>query len=114
MRVHASIAMGSLSRGLAATDRIHQRAFAQDAEAHRREMIKLLNEDYMYNADGAGAAYTANEELWSQFEDFDGQRRVRRRRLLLGLDARIPREELRAHALHLVPRPLLRKRGEPK
>lgn len=68
-----SIAIGNLSRGLAGTDRIHQRAFANDAEMHRREMVKLLNDDYMYNAGSAGAAYTANEELWAEFEDFDGQ-----------------------------------------
>ena len=71
--VTPSIAVGNLSRGFAGTDRVHQRAFAQDAEMHRREMIKLLNEDYMYNAGGVGAAYTANEELWAQFGDFDGQ-----------------------------------------
>ena len=68
-----SIAVGNLSRGFAGTDRIHQGAFARDAEAHRREMIKLLNEDYMYNAGGVGAVYTANKELWSRFEDFAGQ-----------------------------------------
>jgi ABC-2 type transport system permease protein len=67
------IAIGSLSRGLAGADRVHQRAFAQDAEMHRREMIKLLNEDYMYNAGVSGASYTANENLWAEFSDFDGQ-----------------------------------------
>ena len=61
----------NLSRGLAGTDRTHQRTFAQAAEEHRREMIQMLNEDYMFNADGAGAAYTADEELWARFEDLD-------------------------------------------
>ena len=61
----------SLSRGIAGTDRTHQREFAQAAEAHRREMVQLLNEDYMYNADGAGYSYTAGAELWSRFEDLD-------------------------------------------
>ena len=66
-----SIAAASLSRGIAGTDRIHQREFAQAAEAHRREMVQLLNEDYMFNAGDAGYAYTADAELWARFEDLD-------------------------------------------
>ncbi len=66
-----AIAAGSLSRGIAGTDRAHQRDFAQAAEAHRREMIELLNEDFMYNAGDAGYGYTGNADLWSQFEDLD-------------------------------------------
>ncbi|MDJ0940511.1 MAG: DUF3526 domain-containing protein [Woeseiaceae bacterium] len=68
-----SIAAANLSRGVAGTDRIHQREFSKAAEAHRREMVQLLNEDYMYNADGAGYAYTAGTDLWAQFEDLDHQ-----------------------------------------
>ena len=60
-----------LSRGVAGTDRIHQQAFTTAAELHRREMIKLLNEDYMFNAGDDGAAYTANAVLWERFEDFE-------------------------------------------
>lgn len=66
-----AVAVANLSRGIAGTDRVHQRAFAQAAEAHRREMIKLLNEDYMYNAGDSGSAYTAGAELWAEFEDLD-------------------------------------------
>lgn len=66
-----AVAMESLARGLAGTDRVHQREFAQAAEAHRREMIQILNEDYMYNAGDVGAAYTADASLWDKFEDFD-------------------------------------------
>ena len=65
-----TVATSSLSRGIAGTDRTHQRNFANAAEQHRRTMIKMLNEDYMYNAAGAGAAYTANEALWAEFDDF--------------------------------------------
>ncbi|MEM7765780.1 MAG: ABC transporter permease subunit [Pseudomonadota bacterium] len=66
-----TIAATNLSRAIAGTDRTHQRAFAEAAEDHRRAMVKLLNEDYMYNAGEAGYSYTANESLWAQFEDLD-------------------------------------------
>lgn len=66
-----AIAAGSLSRGAAGTDRAHQKAFTVAAELHRRDMIRLLNEDYMYNAGDAGSAYTADAVLWAQFEDLD-------------------------------------------
>ena len=36
-------------------------------------MVKLLNDDYMYNAGDAGYSYTANTELWSKFVDLDYQ-----------------------------------------
>lgn len=60
-----------LSRAAAGTDRQHQRAFAQAAEDHRRDMIQMLNEDYMYNGIDPDTPYAANAELWEQFEDFD-------------------------------------------
>ena len=66
-----AIAAANLSRGIAGTDRFHQREFARAAETHRRDMVQLLNEDYMYNADGAGYSYTAGAELWARFEDLD-------------------------------------------
>lgn len=66
-----TVATASLSRGIAGTDRTHQRAFATAAELHRREMIKLLNEDYMHNAGDAGSKYTADTALWERFEDLD-------------------------------------------
>ncbi len=65
-----AIATANLSRGVAGTDRVHQRGFTNAAEEHRRVMIKMLNDDYMYNAAEVGAAYTADAELWEQFEDF--------------------------------------------
>ena len=66
-----TIAATNLSRKLAGTDRSHQQSFANAAEAHRREMIQLLNEDYMYNAGDAGATYKGDAELWAEFEDLD-------------------------------------------
>lgn len=66
-----TIAASSLSRGIAGTDRQHQRAFVTAAESHRRAMVKMLNDDYMYNAGDAGYSYTAGTEVWAQFEDLD-------------------------------------------
>ena len=66
-----AIAAGSLSRGAAGTDRAHQKAFTVAAELHRRDMVRLLNEDYMFNAGDAGSSYTADATLWAQFEDLD-------------------------------------------
>ena len=68
-----AIAAANLSRGIAGTDRRHQREFARAAELHRRDMVKLLNDDYMYNAGEAGYGYTANAELWAKFVDLDHQ-----------------------------------------
>ncbi len=64
-----TIPAAGLSRAFAGTDREHQRDFTVAAELHRRDMIKMLNEDYMLNGQ-AGPVYTANAELWALFEDF--------------------------------------------
>ena len=66
-----TMATASLSRGMAGTDRVHQRAFARAAEMHRREMIKLLNDDYMHNAGEADSKYTADAALWQRFDELD-------------------------------------------
>lgn len=64
------VAAATLSRAVAGTDLEAQYAFARTAETHRRQMIKMLNEDYMYNAGAQGYSYTADATLWAQFEDF--------------------------------------------
>ncbi|MEO0996790.1 MAG: DUF3526 domain-containing protein, partial [Pseudomonadota bacterium] len=66
-----AIAAANLSRGIAGTDRLHQSEFRAAAERHRREMVELLNEDYMLNAGDAGAAYRGDAALWARFEDFE-------------------------------------------
>ncbi len=63
----------NLSRGFAGTDLAHQAHFVNAAEDHRREMIRMLNEDYMYNSGEAGSEYTAGREVWEQFRDFSYQ-----------------------------------------
>lgn len=65
-----AIATASLSQGIAGTDSLHQSDFTAAAESHRRDMIKLLNDNYMLNAGDKGYAYTADEKLWAQFSDF--------------------------------------------
>ena len=66
------MAVKRLSSGLAGVDRRHQQAFIDGAEAHRRGIMAQLNGDFMINgADAVGAAYTADEKLWRQIEDFD-------------------------------------------
>lgn len=67
------IPAANLSRGFAGTDLLHQSQFLAAAERHRREMIKMLNEDYMFNAGELGYGYTADATLWERFEDFAGQ-----------------------------------------
>ena len=68
-----AVATSRLSRGVAGTDRLHQRDFAAASEAHRREMVELLNADFMLNGADVGYAYTAGAELWARFEDLDYQ-----------------------------------------
>ena len=65
-------ALKQLSAGLAGTDRLHHDVFAWEAELHRRYIIKMMNEDLMFNAIDGGN-YSAGKELWSQVIDYQGQ-----------------------------------------
>jgi len=65
-------ALKQLSAGLAGTDRLHHDVFAWEAELHRRYIIKMMNEDLMFNAVDGGN-YSAGKELWSQVIDYQGQ-----------------------------------------
>ncbi|MEO1081070.1 MAG: DUF3526 domain-containing protein [Pseudomonadota bacterium] len=67
------LALDTLSAGLAGTDRVHHDAFRNAAEAHRREIVDLLNTDLQYNAGDAGFSYAADERLWSEVRDFHHQ-----------------------------------------
>jgi len=71
--ISPAIPMAHLSAGLAGTDRQHQRLFTIEAEQHRRQIVKQLNEDYMYNAGDEGNNYTSDESLWAAIEDFKFQ-----------------------------------------
>ncbi len=67
--VSPAMAVQSLSAGLAGVDRIHQQAFTRAAEVHRRETVKILNDDLKLRG-GGQQRYAADETLWRQIEDF--------------------------------------------
>ena len=66
-----ALALENLSAGLSGSDRLHQTAFTEAAEMHRRIIVKQLNDDYMFNAGDAGYGYSADEALWSDVPDFE-------------------------------------------
>lgn len=61
----------ALSQAVAGTDAYHQSAYLTAAEQHRRQMIRLLNEDYMLNAGEQGREYTGDRTLWERFTNFE-------------------------------------------
>jgi ABC-2 type transport system permease protein len=65
-----TLAIRSLSMGLAGTDAVHHRAFAEAAEQHRRRLVRLLNEDLATNGVDLGFMYQAGPELWEQLPRF--------------------------------------------
>jgi ABC-2 type transport system permease protein len=64
------LSIGSLSSTLAGTDRQHHLQFTAAAEAHRRKIVKMLNDDLTFNDLGRKGAYTADQTLWEQIPDF--------------------------------------------
>ena len=64
------LSIGSLSSALAGTDRQHHLQFTDAAEAHRRKIVKMLNDDLTFNDLGRKGAYTADRTLWEQIPDF--------------------------------------------
>jgi len=64
------IALRTVSMGLAGTDFGRHRHFAVAAENHRREFVRVLNEDVMKNASPENQAYAAGRELWEQLPVF--------------------------------------------
>ncbi|NRF67089.1 DUF3526 domain-containing protein [Aquincola sp. S2] len=64
------LALGVLSSGLAASDRLHHTAFVRDAELQRRRIMKQLNADIQAHAGHDGTGYTADERLWRAVADF--------------------------------------------
>lgn len=57
-------ALQNVSTALAGTDGIHQLAFQNQAEAHRRAMIGALNRDMVEHGVGADFDYKAGDTLW--------------------------------------------------
>jgi ABC-2 type transport system permease protein len=66
-----SLSTFTLSATLAGTDRAHHQAFSEAAEAHRRRIVKMLNDDLTFNRLDAEGPYVADRELWEQIPDFE-------------------------------------------
>lgn len=64
------LALRSASMSFAGTDFAHHRHFARAAENHRREFVRLLNEDLMKNAKPGDHGYAAGKELWEKLPVF--------------------------------------------
>lgn len=64
------LAVASLSRGLAGTDFAQHRDFARAAETHRRNLIKIINEDVMHNARYGDTNYKTGADLWQKVPEF--------------------------------------------
>jgi len=65
------LALRSASAAFAGTDFAHHRHFAEAAERHRFEFVKLLNEDLMVNASPGDHGYAAGRELWEKLPPFE-------------------------------------------
>lgn len=63
-------ALQNVSAALAGTDGLHQIAFQQQAETHRRAMVTKLNTDLIEHGREAGWDYTADPSFWTTIEDF--------------------------------------------
>jgi ABC-2 type transport system permease protein len=64
------VPLQNISMALAGTDLAHQQAFQNAAEAHRRELIHVLNMDMVEHGKGKDFDYLAGPELWKQTRDF--------------------------------------------
>ena len=70
--ISPTLAVARLSAGLAGTDRAHHLAFTEEAELHRQEIIKQMNDDMMLNAGDAGYSYQSDPAFWEEIADFHG------------------------------------------
>jgi ABC-2 type transport system permease protein len=61
--------MRSLSMALAGTDFAHHQDFVTAAEAHRRTIQRVMNDDITRNA-RPGVAYVAGPDLWAAVPEF--------------------------------------------
>lgn len=64
------LALRSASMALSGTDFVHHRHFATAAEQHRREFVRVLNEDVKNNAKPGDHNYAVGRELWEQLPEF--------------------------------------------
>jgi ABC-2 type transport system permease protein len=61
--------MRAVSMALSGTDFSHHREFVSAAEAYRRQIQRVMNNDIANHAK-PGVAYTAGPELWAQVPEF--------------------------------------------
>jgi ABC-2 type transport system permease protein len=64
------LALEAVSMALAGSDFAHHRQFAHAAEAQRRLMVKLLNDDMAANSKYGDWDYEAGVALWSKVPEF--------------------------------------------
>jgi ABC-2 type transport system permease protein len=64
------LGLRSASMALAGTDFTHHRHFSVAAEQHRRDFVRVLNEDMMNNTAGGHHGGTAGRELWEKLPAF--------------------------------------------
>lgn len=64
------LALRSASMALAGTDFTHHRHFAVAAEQHRRDFVRVLNEDLKDNARPGDHGYVAGRALWEKLPEF--------------------------------------------
>lgn len=64
------VPLQNVSMALAGTDLAHQLDFQTQAEAHRRRIIRLLNQDMAEHAGADGFDYKAGSDLWKRIPDF--------------------------------------------
>ncbi len=64
------LGLRSASMALAGTDFTHHRHFSVAAEQHRRDFVRVLNEDMMNNTEGGHHGGTAGRALWEKLPAF--------------------------------------------
>ena len=64
------LGLRSASMALAGTDFTHHRHFSVAAEQHRRDFVRVLNEDMMNNTSGGHHGGTAGRALWEKLPAF--------------------------------------------
>jgi len=69
--ISPTLAIDGVSMALAGSDLAHYTRFVHDAEAHRRMMVRLLNEDLARHPDARRAGYRAGAEVWASIPTFD-------------------------------------------
>ena len=64
------LGLRTASMALAGTDFTHHRHFAVAAEAHRRDYVRVLNEDLMHNSRPGDHDYVVGRALWEKLPPF--------------------------------------------